>query len=81
MSEVCGIGKMGKVVLRKIYIPPNTASLVGNKPFCTDVSSASDVQSRDRIIHMLKFPEMFHSTLPIFDIRAFCTNGFGIVKC
>ena len=56
------------------------ASLMETKQFCTDVSSASDVQSQGRIIHKLQLSEMFHSTLQIFDIRVFCTNDFGIVK-
>ena len=59
----------------------SVASLLGNKSFFTDVNSASDVQSRGRIILMLKPSEMFHSTLQIIDIRVFCTNDFDIVKC
>ena len=47
------------------------ASLLGTKPFFTDVNSASDVQSRGRIIHMLKPSEMFHSTKQIIDIEWF----------
>ena len=49
----------------------SVASLLGTKPFFTDVNSASDVQSRGRIIHMLKPLEMFHSTLQIIDIEWF----------
>ena len=49
----------------------SVASLLGTKPFFTDVNSASDVQSRGRIIHMLKPSAMFHSTLQIIDIEWF----------